>query len=104
MDGRPRYPSLRAFYEANSNRVPAPERDFGLWWRDDADGPVHRAAWVEATGELYVVCCDGAAGGGSHVEVLAVTDRPGLERALSGWREICGQEHRSTGCGDAPRR
>lgn len=93
VNGRAGYSSLRAFYEANSNRVPAPEPDFGLWWRDEQDGPVYRAAWVEATGELYVVRCDAPVNGGSEVEVLAVTtERDVLEDALSGWRGVCGKE------------
>jgi hypothetical protein len=93
VNGRNGYPSLRAFYEANANRVPAPEPDFGLWWRDEDDDPVYRAAWVEATGELYVVRCDASANGGGDVEVLAVTtDRAELERALTGWRKVCGSE------------
>jgi hypothetical protein len=88
------YSSLRAFYEANSSRVPAPEPDFGLWWREARDGPVYRAAWVEATGEFYIVRCDAPANGGSEVEVLAVTtDRRELEKGLTGWRSVCGQEH-----------
>lgn len=87
------YRSLRAFYEANAHRVPALEPDYGLWWRDEEDGPIYRAAWVDTTGELYVVRCDAPADGGGDVEVLAIAaERDAVDRALSGWRKVCGGE------------
>lgn len=93
-DDRPaeqRYPSLVAFYSADAARLTSRERDVGLWWRSDEEGPIHRAAWVQDTGELYLVRLGPAAEGGGGVEVIArVSDADALERALRGWRERCG--------------
>jgi hypothetical protein len=86
------YPSLASFYKADTRRVRSRERDVGLWWRDDVGGPLHRAAWVAETGELYLVRLGPPDVGGGEVEVLAVVrDRDSLERALAGWRERCGE-------------
>jgi hypothetical protein len=63
----------------------------GQWWRDAVDGPLHRAAWVCDTGELYLVRLGPSEVGGGEVEVLArVDDGERLEHALQGWRERCG--------------
>jgi hypothetical protein len=62
-----RYDSLSAFYRADSRRVHSRERDVGLWWREDAQDPLHRAAWV------------------------TVADGERLEQVLDGWRERCGE-------------
>jgi hypothetical protein len=86
-----RYPSLVAFYNADPRRVHSREQDVGLWWRDGADGALHRAAWISETGELYLVRLGPAAEGGGSVEILArVSDARRLEWLLSGWRERCG--------------
>jgi hypothetical protein len=86
-----RYSSLSSFYNDDARRISSSERDVGLWWRDDAAGPLHRAAWVSETGELYLVRLGPPEQGGGAVEVLAtVDDRDRLERALRGWRERCG--------------
>ncbi len=91
---RPSYRSLAAFYNARPERLASRERDVGLWWRDGADGPLHRAAWIEQTGELYLVRLGPAAEGGGGVEVLArVADAERLKRMLDGWRERCGGPH-----------
>jgi hypothetical protein len=91
------YGSLANFYKADMRRVRSRERDVGLWWRDDVGGPLHRAAWVAETGELYLVRLGPPDAGGGRVEVLAIVgDRTSLERALAGWRERCG-ERRSLG-------
>lgn len=92
-DDRPaqRYPSLVAFYSADPARLTSRERDVGLWWRSDDESPMHRAAWVQDTGELYLVRLGPAADGGGGVEVIArVSDADALENALRGWRERCG--------------
>ena len=85
-----RYPSLSSFYLADQRRVHSREEDVGLWWREGADGPMHRAAWVADTGELYLVQLGPAEDGGGRVEVLCVAAHDELERSLEGWREECG--------------
>jgi hypothetical protein len=89
---RERYRSLASFYAADARRIHSRERDIGLWWREDADGPLHRAAWVCDTGELYLVRLGPASDGGGRVELLAtVADGELLEQLLDGWRERCGE-------------
>ncbi len=86
-----RYRSLADFYNADARRLSSRELDVGLWWREAADGPLHRAAWIDDTGELYLAHLGPEAQGGGAVEVLAtVTERERLERMLLGWRERCG--------------
>lgn len=86
------YPSLASFYNADPDRINSRELDIGLWWREDADGPLYRAAWVCDTGELYLVRLGPREHGGGHVEVLAtVAERRRLECELAGWRERCGE-------------
>jgi hypothetical protein len=87
-----RYRCLASFYSADSRRIHSRELDVGLWWRDQPDGPLHRAAWVSDTGELYLARLGPSEDGGGAVEVLAtVPDRERLERVLSGWRKRCGE-------------
>jgi hypothetical protein len=86
-----RYGSLASFYAADARRAGSRELDIGLWWRERADGPLHRAAWVSDTGELYLVRLGPLEDGGGEVEVLAtVADHVRLERVVEGWREQCG--------------
>ena len=93
-----RYRSLSNFYMADQRRIDSREVDVGLWWREDAGGPLHRAAWIKDTGELYLVRLGAPGDGdgvgaveGGDVEVLAVVeDRERLESILEGWREECG--------------
>ncbi len=87
-----RYPSLTSFYTADERRIHSRELDVGLWWREQQDGPLHRAAWVMDTGELYLVRLGPPDTGGGRVEVLASVDqREQLESVLEGWREHCGE-------------
>jgi len=87
-----RYDSLARFYNADERRLRSRELDVGLWWREEADGPLHRAAWVSDTGELYLVRLGPVDDGGGLVEVLArVGDRALLDGVLEGWRERCGE-------------
>ena len=85
------YLSLGAFYGADRRRDASRERDYGLWWRGDGPhDPTYRAAWIEETGELYVMQHEGTLGGG-RVDVLArFRDRLDLDRRLSGWQDVCG--------------
>jgi hypothetical protein len=83
---------MAGFYAADERRVRSRERDLGLWWRDESDGPLHRAAWIEDTGELYLVRLGPEADGGGQVELLAsATDFERVQGALEGWRERCGE-------------
>ncbi len=89
-DRRGRYRSLSNFYLADARRIASRERDLGLWWRVGNHGPIHRAAWVRDTGELYLVRLGPAEDGTGEVQVLGrARDRNELERALEGWREVC---------------
>jgi len=89
-----RYRSLSNFYAADSLRMRSRELDIGLWWLDQAAGPLHRAAWVCDTGELYLTRLGPSEEGGGEVEVLAVVaEQEQLESALEGWREQCGEPH-----------
>jgi hypothetical protein len=86
------YRSLVNFYTADERRIRSRELDVGLWWRDRAEDPLHRAAWVADTGELYLVRLGPEADGGGRVEVLAtIADRARMEHLLEGWRERCGE-------------
>jgi predicted nucleic acid-binding Zn-ribbon protein len=86
------FESLADFYAGDPRRLSSAERDVGLWWRDGEGQSLHRAAWVEETGELYLVHADDGEQGAGRVEVLARSrDWPRLARALAGWREVCGQ-------------
>jgi hypothetical protein len=86
------YPSLADFYNADPDRLSSRELDVGLWWREESDGPLHRAAWVNETGELYLVRLGPISQGGGTVEVLAsVRDSAELEQLMAGWREHCGE-------------
>jgi hypothetical protein len=85
------YDSLADFYNADPARLGSREVDVGLWWRESQDGPIHRAAWVKETGEVYLARLGPAEEGVGAVEVLArARTREQLELALRGWREQCG--------------
>jgi hypothetical protein len=93
MTAPPRYRSLSSFYNADPRRIHSREQDVGLWWREEADGPLHRAAWVSDTGELYLVRLGPTEEGGGVVEVLArAVRRPALaEMAARTRRAFCGR-------------
>src|SRR5437588_730430 len=80
------YSSIAAFVRGDTARLQSPESDLGLHWRDR--GALYRAAWIEDTGEVYLVQLGPSEQGGGHVELLAAgLSRAKLEAALSGWRE-----------------
>ena len=80
------YPSIAAFVREDSARLHSPELDLGLHWRDR--GSLYRAAWIEDTGEVYLVQLGAPDEGGGHVELLAGGLMwAELEAALRGWRE-----------------
>ena len=86
------YASLADFYGGDPRRIASAERDIGLWWRDGVGEPLHRAAWVEDTGELYLVRAGDPEDGGGQVEVLARSrDWARVAGRLAGWREVCGE-------------
>ncbi len=86
------YASLADFYEGDPRRIASAERDVGLYWRGDDGEPLHRAAWVEETGELYLVRAGDPEDGGGRVEVLARSrDWTRLAHRLAGWRDVCGE-------------
>jgi hypothetical protein len=86
------YPSPDAFYAADPRRAGSREVDTGLWWSGLGNhAPTFRAAWVQATGELYVMQHAGTLGGG-RVDVLAdLADEATLAERLSGWQRVCGE-------------
>jgi len=85
------YLSLGAFYGTDPRRAHSREVDLGLWWRGhSALDPTYRAAFVEDTGEVYVMQHEGTRGGG-RVDVLRAGAR--LEDVLAdldGWELACG--------------
>lgn len=86
------YAAPAAFYAADPRRKRSREEDLGLWWRAEGGSPTFRAAWVEETGEVYLVQ-HGPWPGAGQVSVLArFADRAKLEARLAGWREMCGRE------------
>ena len=86
------YLSLGAFYSADRRRAVSRERDLGLWWRGDGPlSPTYRAAFVENTGELYLMQHEGTLGGG-RVDVLArFASFADVSPLVSGWEDICGE-------------
>jgi len=84
------YISLAAFYASDPARRRSRERDIGLWWRSKR-GPTYRAAWVQDTGELYLVQhgLTGHGGGSVHLlgEPLSLDE---VERRLDGWKDVVG--------------
>jgi hypothetical protein len=80
------YRSIVAFVDERPQRLYSRERDVGLRWRDGT--AIYRAAWIQDTGELYLVQLGAPDQGGGHVELLAAGLKiEELEGAVSGWRE-----------------
>ena len=83
--------SLSDFARSEVSRIHSRERDFGLHWRQGST--FYRAAWIEATEELYIVQLGAPSDGGGHVELLGEASLEQLEEALAGWRDIVGQSN-----------
>jgi hypothetical protein len=84
------FPSMSAFSAALPARWCSAEVDFGSPWRTAQFGARYRAAWLTATGELFIVRLGPDAGGGG-VELLAhVPDADIMEAMLDGWQDACG--------------
>jgi hypothetical protein len=86
------YLSLGSFYASDPRRATSRERDVGLWWR--ARGPLartYRAAYVEDTGELYVMQHEGMPGGGRVQVVVRFDSFAELHRVIAGWEDVCGE-------------
>jgi hypothetical protein len=80
------YGSIIEFIDERRERLYSRERDVGLRWR--ASKAIYRAAWIEDTGELYVVQLGTPDQGGGHVELVAAgLEIEELEEAVPGWRE-----------------
>jgi hypothetical protein len=84
------YPALQRFYDADPRRATSPERDVGLWWRDHQDASFC-AAWVQNTGETYILAHGVPAHGGGPITVLGRCSAGALASVLTGWRDICGR-------------
>jgi hypothetical protein len=86
------FQSLGAFYSVDRVRARSREQDLGLWWRaGQFGGPTYRAAWIEDTGEVYVMQHEGLRGGG-HVEVIGFAES--WEEVVSrvpAWELMCGE-------------
>ena len=84
------YPSLDAFYAGDRRRRASRERDVGLYWRGRG-GATYRAAWVQATGELYVLEHGRPHCRGGFLRVVGRYGARELEQTFAGWREACGR-------------
>jgi len=85
------FPSLETFYAADPRRRESRERDVGVAWRG-AGGATYRAAWIEATEELYLVRHGHPVEGGGTVEVLRRRFRlRELAAAFRGYRDVVGR-------------
>lgn len=48
------FASIENFYTEDPLRRLSPEYDFGVWWKDNAEG-TWRVSWVADTGEVYAL-------------------------------------------------
>jgi hypothetical protein len=84
------FPSLDAFYAGDHRRRASRERDVGLFWRGRG-GATYRAAWVQATGELYVLEHGRPHCRGGFLRVVGRYGARELEETFAGWRDVCGR-------------
>ena len=84
------YPSLEAFYAQDGRRRSSRERDVGLWWRGRG-GASYRAAWVQETGEVYLLRHGRPDCKGGPVRLLGSYTVREVEQTFAGWRDICGR-------------
>ena len=85
------FPSLDAFYSADSRRRHSRERDIGLYWQA-GDGSSFRAAWVQETGEVYLFRHGHPREGGGSVDLLGRRFGLGdLQAAMRGYGSVCGR-------------
>lgn len=105
----PTYPSLRAFYDADQDRLRSPEVDYGVQWRRPGSYHPWRVSYVRYTGEIYAVEQDAVNdghGGYSYGPVIVLGWAPPnatddhdvasvyyvtLDGILAGWPEHCGK-------------
>jgi hypothetical protein len=84
--------SLASFYAENPRRWASREVDLGLRWRGSGRR-TFRAAFVEATGELYVFEHQRSDGGGGMVFVHERGSADwGNATTFDGWELVCGEE------------
>ena len=84
------YPSLEAFYKGDHRRRSSRERDVGLFWRGRA-GATYRAAWVQNTGEVYLLKHGRPDCKGGPVRLIGSYTSREVDDAFSGWRDVCGR-------------
>ena len=84
------YPSLDSFYAGDHRRRTSRERDVGLFWRGRG-GVTYRAAWVQATGELYVLEHGRPHCRGGFLRIVGRYGARELEETFAGWRDECGR-------------
>jgi hypothetical protein len=84
------YPSLEAFYAGDGRRRTSRERDVGLFWRGRG-GATYRAAWVQSTGEVYLLEHGRPDCKGGPVRLIGSYTSREVEEAFAGWRDVCGR-------------
>jgi hypothetical protein len=84
------FPSLEAFYAGDRRRRTSRERDVGLFWRGRG-GATYRAAWVRATGEVYLLMHGRPDRRGGAVRLIGRYSSREVDEALAGWRDVCGR-------------
>ena len=105
--GCPCWPTLRAYYDADVDRLRSPEADYGVHWRLHHFPDRWRATYVRDTGELYAVNLAPKSGPhGSEGPVIVLGKVPAdpdegppgrptsyyrtLDCLLKGWPQHCG--------------